>query len=293
MPHLLSTLIKQSAVINEKIDFIREKPFDCFARMTTERQNKCIFFTDKKFIESLDDSVAMVITSKDFLSKFESRLSNYGICVAENPKGLYFELLNEFEEAHPRPKFKTKIGKKCTISKTAVISKKNVKIGNNVIIDDFVKIYPNVTISDNVTIQAGSVIGIQDFDLYNYGGVSKHVYHNGQTIIGDNVFLGSHCVVGQALYDYGTTEIQKNSKINHGTLIGHNDNIGENTKISKGTIIAGWTQTGRDCFFGVGSMVRNAVTIGDKVTVGMGSVVTKNIDSGLTVIGNPARPKQA
>lgn len=291
MSYLLSSLIAQSTVIDEKIEFINERPFEHFSRITTKQENKCIFFAEKKYAEYLDSSVSMIITNKEIYSECSQIFSNYGICISENPKGLYFELLNEYEKKHKKAEFDTIIGKNCTICQTAIISKKNVKIGNNVFIDDFVKIYPNVTIGDNVTIQAGSIVGIQDFDMYNYNGVSKQVYHNGEVLVGDNVFIGSHCVIGQALYDYGKTIINKNAKINHGSLIGHNDDIGENTKISKGAVIAGWVTTGKDCFFGVGAMVRNAITIGNNVTVGMGSVVTKDISPNLTVIGNPAHPK--
>lgn len=291
MAFTLSSLIKETNNEHAGIKIINEKEVDCFARITTVRNNKCIFLADEKYKNSIDSTVSMIITTAKLYESFIKEKSCFGFCITDNPKGLYFELLNHFELTHCRPDFDSVIGDNTVINSTAIISKKNVIIGKNVFIDDFVKIYPNVTIGDNVTIQAGSIIGIQDFDMYNYNGISKQVYHNGETLIGDNVFIGSQCVIGQALYDYGKTEICRNSKINHGTLIGHNDVIGENTKISKGSVIAGWVTTGHDCFFGVGSMVRNAISIGNNVTVGMGSVVTKSIDDGLTVIGNPAHPK--
>lgn len=288
----LSELISYSDVINkEEVIIHEERNFENFARMTTQMNSKCSFLTDEKYIAKLDDSISMLITSPDIYEKYGDKFKNMGVCLSSNPKGLYFELLNIYEIQNKRPSFKTKIGKNVSISPTAIIPQENVIIGDNCVIDDFVKICPNVSIGNSVTIQSGSVIGIQDFDLYNYNDISKQVYHNGMTMIYDNVFIGCNCVFGQALYDYGKTIIGKNSKINHGVLIGHNDNIGENTKISKGTIIAGWVDVGKNCFFGVGAMVRNGINIGADVTVGMGSVVTKDIESGLTVIGNPAHPK--
>ncbi len=56
-------------------------------------------------------------------------------------------------------------------------------------------------------------------------------------------------------------------------------------------MLAGYVSTGKHCFFGVGAMVRNDIALGDNVTVGMGSVVTKNFESGVTIVGNPAHPK--
>ncbi len=288
----LSELISKSNCIKENVLFYNEKSFSNFARMTTKITDKCTFLCDEKYISVIDSSVSMLITNKDIYENNKQKLINYGICVCTDPKGLYFELLNEYESSNKRSLFKTKIGKNVNIASTAIISPFNVIIGDNCIIEDFVKIESNVTIGCDTVIQTGSIVGVQDYNLYDYEGISKQIYHNGETIIGNNCFIGCHCVIGQALYSYGKTIICDHAKINHGVFIGHNDEIGEDAKICKGSMLAGYVKTGKHCFFGVGAMIRNGISIGDNVTVGMGSVVTKSFEeNNITIVGNPAHPK--
>lgn len=47
---------------------------------------------------------------------------------------------------------------------------------------------------------------------------------------------------------------------------------------------------GRSVWIGGGAIILPGVTIGDNATIGAGSVVTRNVASGETVVGNPARP---
>ena len=47
---------------------------------------------------------------------------------------------------------------------------------------------------------------------------------------------------------------------------------------------------GNNVFIGVGSIILPGVNVGDNVIIAAGSVVTKNVDSGIIVAGNPAKP---
>ena len=48
---------------------------------------------------------------------------------------------------------------------------------------------------------------------------------------------------------------------------------------------------GTDVWIGGGAIILPGVTIGDGAVVGAGSVVTRSIGPGVTVTGNPARPR--
>jgi maltose O-acetyltransferase len=48
---------------------------------------------------------------------------------------------------------------------------------------------------------------------------------------------------------------------------------------------------GCDVWIGGGAIILPGVTIGDGAVVGAGSVVTRDVDAGVTVAGNPARPR--
>ena len=49
---------------------------------------------------------------------------------------------------------------------------------------------------------------------------------------------------------------------------------------------------GSDVWIGGGAIILPGVTIGDGAVIGAGSVVTRDVAPGVTVTGNPARPKQ-
>jgi len=48
---------------------------------------------------------------------------------------------------------------------------------------------------------------------------------------------------------------------------------------------------GRNVWIGSGAIILPGVTVGDDAIVGAGSVVTRDVSSGATVMGNPARPR--
>ena len=102
--------------------------------------------------------------------------------------------------------------------------------------------------------------------------------------IGKNVEIGENC------------KIQAHAFIPEGVTIGHNVFIGPhvtltNTKYPMGgykcylkTIIENFA------IIGANATILPGVTIGANVTVGAGAVVTKSVEPGITVVGNPARP---
>lgn len=78
--------------------------------------------------------------------------------------------------------------------------------------------------------------------------------------------------------------------LNLNSTIGHDCYIGDYSTIHPGATVSGAVSIGRRVTIGTGANVLPGVEIGDDVYVGAGAVVTKNIPSGLTVVGAPARP---
>jgi maltose O-acetyltransferase len=48
---------------------------------------------------------------------------------------------------------------------------------------------------------------------------------------------------------------------------------------------------GSNVWIGGGAIILPGITIGDDAIIGAGSIVTRNVSAGVTVMGNPARPR--
>jgi len=81
----------------------------------------------------------------------------------------------------------------------------------------------------------------------------------------------------------------RNCIINTGSIIEHDVRVGAWTIISPGVTIGGGTVLGENSFIGLGAKIRDHITVSQDATVGMGAVVLKDVPSGGTVVGVPAR----
>lgn len=82
----------------------------------------------------------------------------------------------------------------------------------------------------------------------------------------------------------------------YGTIIiNGNSHIGKNCRIMTGVVIGSTggvnvaASIGNNVYIGTGSKIIGDLTIGDAVCIGANSVVTKNIESGITIAGVPAK----
>lgn len=92
------------------------------------------------------------------------------------------------------------------------------------------------------------------------------------------VVVTSTCVIGDHVC------ILPNTVIHHDVTIGDWNLIGSNVTIAGGVSI------GDNCYIGSGSSVMNGLKIGSGVMLGLGSNLVRDVEQGLTVAGNPARP---
>lgn len=100
------------------------------------------------------------------------------------------------------------------------------------------------------------------------------------------VYLNAGCVI----LDTATV------KIGHGTMFGPTvqiycaDHHRDVDKRGAGLEIARPVTIGKDVWIGGGAIILGGVTIGDGAIIGAGAVVTRSVEPGATVVGNPARP---
>jgi len=102
--------------------------------------------------------------------------------------------------------------------------------------------------------------------------------------IGNDVYIGSYCIVGMVL-------------IGDGTMVGSNVDIlsgkKQHTRDETGQLLGSDLENfsvvniGKNTWVGNSSVI--LANVGDNCTVGAGSVVVKQVESNLTVVGNPAK----
>jgi sugar O-acyltransferase (sialic acid O-acetyltransferase NeuD family) len=80
------------------------------------------------------------------------------------------------------------------------------------------------------------------------------------------------------------------AKIDSSCTIGHESRIGAYSVLNPGANISGGVDVGEAVLVGIGAQILQYLSIGDGATVGAGAVVTKDVPSGETVVGVPAKP---
>lgn len=148
----------------------------------------------------------------------------------------------------------------------------NVCIKGPVVLGNHVKIYPGVVIG----------YGAEVYDESKQSSSSP-------IFIGDYTVIRENVVIQRGLDSDPPTEIGRNCYVMHGCHIAHNCVLGDYVSLAPKVVLGGHTDILRGATLGIGSMTHQWTTIGAYAMVGMGSVVTRDVSTGLTVIGCPAK----
>ena len=106
--------------------------------------------------------------------------------------------------------------------------------------------------------------------------------------LGRNVFLNFNCVI----LDVCEVEIGDLTQIGPGVQILTADHPRDPGERARGVEFGKPIVIGRNVWIGGGALILPGVTIGEDAVVGAGSVVTRDVASGATVMGNPARARR-
>lgn len=106
--------------------------------------------------------------------------------------------------------------------------------------------------------------------------------------LGRGVFLNFNCVI----LDVVQVEIGDGTQIGPGVQILTADHPRQPSLRVQGLEFGRPIRIGKNVWIGAGALIMPGVTIGDDALIGAGSVVTRDVSAGVTVMGNPARPRQ-
>lgn len=179
------------------------------------------------------------------------------------------------------------IGKNCKIFPGAYIGSE-VTIGDNVYIGSGAKLLGEIHIGNNVVIRENAVIGADGLTTdRDENGKALTIPQFGGVVLEDDVQIGALTVIGRGAID--NTAIKRGSKIDNSCFISHNVQVGEDAFVVGETIMFGSSSVGDRCLISGNSTLMNMVNVGDSAIVGAGAVVTKSVEDGAVVLGNPAR----
>ena len=159
------------------------------------------------------------------------------------------------------------------------------KIAKNTVINPNCRL-KDAVIGENVEILANTII--------------KESKVGAETNVGPFAYLrpgssvGNNCKIGDFV-ELKKTTVKSGAKVPHLCYAGDAE-IGERTNIGAGTIFANYdgenkfkTKIGNDVFIGSDSILVAPLKIGNQAKTAAGSVVTKDVNSGDSVMGVPAR----
>ena len=114
------------------------------------------------------------------------------------------------------------------------------------------------------------------------------------TLIHPTAMIHPHCKIGKGCVVTPYSSISTNAAIDDyvsvlGSNVAHDAYVGKWSTLSGKCALNGHVQVGEMVYMGCGVFVAPSKKIGDGATVGIGSVVIKNVKSGTTVFGNPAK----
>jgi UDP-3-O-[3-hydroxymyristoyl] glucosamine N-acyltransferase len=234
-----------------------------------------------------------------------------------NPSAAIITILEHFAPPVPRPA--AGVHPTATVASSAQIGS-NVAIGPQVIVEEGARVgddcilhagvyigaesaigrncelWMNVvvrercTLGDRVVVHPNTTIGADGFGYQFLKGKHVKIPQIGTVRVEDDVEIGANSCIDRA--KCGATVIGRGSKIDNLVQVAHNVQIGPDCMIVAQTGIAGSARLGRFVVVGGQVGIRDHVTLHDGAQVAACAAVSKDVPSGVIVIGMPAVPHE-
>lgn len=209
------------------------------------------------------------------------------LLVCRNPRLGFVRLLNWLEkEEQIVPGFRGEVHPSTIVHPTAVIDS-GASIGSGSRVGPLAHISSCCYLGENVNIGSGCVVGQTGFGYErDADGIPVRFPHFGRVVIDNNCEIGCNTTIARG--NLSDTRIGKHAKIDDQVYIAHNCMIGESTMIAGGARICGGVVIGNRCWIGSGAMIRQGLDVGDQAVIGLGAVVVRPVVAETVVAGNPA-----
>lgn len=270
----------------------------------------CLFM-DKGYAAAIAASKAGAVITSDALAPLVP--ASIALVLSAKPR-LAYALIAAAIHAPPTPP--PGIAPTATIDPSASLSEgcsigAGVVVGAHAVIGRGTRIDPHGVIGDGVVIGADGRIGAHAVISHAVIGDRFVCFPNvsigrpgfgfvpgpagivrvpqlGRVVIGHDVEIGASTTVDRGALD--DTVIGDGCKIDNGVQIAHNVRLGRFCILAGHTGISGSTKLGNGVVVGGGVVFADHITVGDGAQIAASSVVSRDLDAGTAVGGNPAIP---
>lgn len=178
------------------------------------------------------------------------------------------------------------IGEGAIIGSNAVIGP-GVQIGRNTTVAPNASVHCSL-VGDNVTILAGARIGETGFGVLVGPHGAEDAPHYGRVIIQDHATIGANSCIDRGVFE--DTIIGERTKIDNLCQIAHNVVLGRGVIVAAFGGISGSVRVGDGSMLGGRAGIADHVTVGERVSLAASAGLFRDVESGETWGGTPAKP---
>lgn len=127
------------------------------------------------------------------------------------------------------------------------------------------------------------------YDRVKQAGYSLATLIDETAIVSETAKISEGCIIGAYAIISAETVIRENCLVMFQAIIGHHATIADSCVICPRATVGGFSEVGKQAFLGLGSSMMQRIKIGKEAIIGLGSMVFRDVEDGVTVVGNPAR----